>query len=75
MYSQPIFWLVQSIHKPKRNYNQEQYNDLNNHVRKLLKYAQTKPQETKVYFRALLCHPARKRIHSILQLPGPTQVK
>jgi len=33
----------------------------------------TKPKETESWLDRLLCHPARKGIGPILQLPGPAQ--
>jgi len=50
-------------------YNQEQKN-LNNKTRKPLTYQQTKPMDTKAWFRDLVHHSARKRIKPILQFPG-----
>ena len=44
--SQPIAWLVQNTHK--YIYNYEQHKNINNRSRKLLIYAQTKTNETKL---------------------------
>jgi len=48
------------IDNTKHNYNQQQHRNLNSQTRELLTYEQTEPNETKAWFKGILCHPATK---------------
>ena len=62
--SQPITWLILTKLNMTATKNTQKKPIVNNHARKLLTYAQTKPGETKAWFRGLLCHQDRKHNHN-----------
>jgi len=60
--NQPVPYRSVSTKHPKQNIVITK--NTKKHARKLLTYAQTKPNKTKAWFRGLLCHPETDWVYS-----------